>query len=580
MVADGVRKRDAQKRAMTFPSFSIVIPTYQRRDVVCGAVAALSKLQYGGAIELIVVVDGSTDGTEEAVKPIATPFSLRVQSQSNSGAAAARNAGAKVARHEILLFLDDDMIARPDLLAQHARSYAAGADAVLGHMPLSPESPRNFLSQGVADWTNERRDRLAQSDTLSLFDLLTGQLSVRRTVFEACGGFDPRFTQGGSFGDEDLDFGCRLLEGGWRIVFNADAISEQRYVVSYEANLRQWRQAGRADVAFARKHPERARELFELHGAQYRFAQRFMVPSGRVPGFAVLAGQLASALARRNFKQPRLPAFTQWLFFLARDLLYWRGVQEAGGIPADNPILVLCYHAIADLSDDRILADYGMPKPLLVRQLDSLARRGCVFLSGEEFDRYRSGKAGVPRNAVLLTFDDCYVDLLAEGAPVLRARGVPAVAFAVTGLATHSNEWDQRLGTRALATLDSEGLAALQRSGFEIGAHSRTHPELPTLDKIALQDEVSGSAADFAGMNLPRPRFFAYPYGEHNNDVRQAVAGAGFSAGFSLIAGRFRRGMDSMAVPRIEILRRDAGWRFAFKTRFPRFASSLLRWQT
>jgi len=394
-------------------------------------------------------------------------------------------------------------------------------------------------------------------------------------VFEACGGFDPRFTQGGSFGDEDLDFGCRLLEGGWRIVFNPDAISEQRYVVSYEANLRQWRQAGRADVAFARKHPERARELFELHGVQYLFAQRFMVPSGRVPGFAVLVAWLALALTRCNFRRPRLLAFTQWLFFLARDLLYWRGVQEAGGIPADNPVLVLCYHAVADLSDDRILADYGMPKHLLVQQLDSLARRGCVFLSGEEFERYRSGKAGVPRNAVLLTFDDCYVDLLAEVAPLLRARGIPAVAFAVTGLATHSNEWDQRIGTRPLMTLDSNGLAELLRSGFEIGAHSRTHPELPTLDETALQDEVSGSVADFTGMKLPQPRFFAYPYGEHNDDVRRAVAGAGFSAGFSLIADRFRRGMDSMAVPRVEILRRDAGWRFALKTLVPRLAPLL-----
>ncbi|HEY1386705.1 MAG TPA: glycosyltransferase [Dongiaceae bacterium] len=557
------------------PSFSIVIPTYQRRDVVCSAVKALSRLQYDGEVELIVVVDGATDGTEDALKAVATPFPLTVLSQRNSGAAAARNTGARSARHDILLFLDDDMIARPNLLAEHARSYADGADAVLGHMPLSPESPENFLSRGVADWTNERRDRLAQSDALSLFDLLTGQLSVRRSVFEACGGFDPRFTQGGSFGDEDLDFGSRLLEGGWRIVFNPDAVTEQLYVVSYEANLRQWRQAGRADVAFARKHPERARELFELHGAQYLFAKRFMIPSGRVRGFAVFVGRLALMLARREFRRPRLRGFAEWLFFLARDLLYWRGVQEAGGMPADNPVLVLCYHAVADLSDDQILRDYGMPKQLLVQQLDALIRRGCTFLSGEEFERYRVGKAGVPRNAVLLTFDDCYVDLLAEAAPLLRARGIPAVAFAVTGLATHSNEWDQRIGTRALATLDSGGLAALRTFGFEIGAHSRTHPELPKLDQAALRSEVSGSAADFAGMNLPQPRFFAYPYGECNDDVRGAVAGAGFSAGFSLVANRFRRGMDSMVVPRIEILRRDAGWRFALKTLFPRLAPFL-----
>ena len=67
-----------------------------------------------------------------------------------------------------------------------------------------------------------------------------------------------------------------------------------------------------------------------------------------------------------------------------------------------------------------------------MRQIDDLARRGCAFLSGAEFDRYMRGEAGVPRKAVLLTFDDCYRDLLEIAAPVLKARGIPAIAFAVT----------------------------------------------------------------------------------------------------------------------------------------------------
>ena len=75
------------------------------------------------------------------------------------------------------------------------------------------------------------------------------------------------FTAGGSFGDEDLDFGVRLLERA-RVEFNPDTVSHQRYVVTPSRCMEQWRDAGRADVAFARKHPSRARELFRLHGAE------------------------------------------------------------------------------------------------------------------------------------------------------------------------------------------------------------------------------------------------------------------------------------------------------------------------
>ena len=72
-----------------------------------------------------------------------------------------------------------------------------------------------------------------------------------------------------------------------------------------------------------------------------------------------------------------------------------------------NPVLILCYHAIAELSDDPILRDYGTPPEAFMRQIDDLARRGCAFLGRREIDRYRAEKLGVPRKAVLLTLMSC-----------------------------------------------------------------------------------------------------------------------------------------------------------------------------
>ena len=67
-----------EAQAEAWPSISVVIPTFDRRDVVCRAVRALAAMSYAGPVELIVVVDGSTDGTAEALSVIQLPFRTRI----------------------------------------------------------------------------------------------------------------------------------------------------------------------------------------------------------------------------------------------------------------------------------------------------------------------------------------------------------------------------------------------------------------------------------------------------------------------------------------------------------------------
>ena len=88
------------------------------------------------------------------------------------------------------------MRAAPDLLEAHEQRYRAGADSVMGHVPIDPQSPPSLLTLGAEDWAEQRRERLAAGTPLTVSDLLTGQLSVRRDVFNALGGFDEDFTRG------------------------------------------------------------------------------------------------------------------------------------------------------------------------------------------------------------------------------------------------------------------------------------------------------------------------------------------------------------------------------------------------
>jgi glycosyltransferase involved in cell wall biosynthesis len=313
--------------------FSIVIPTFQRRATVSRTVAALDG-QLERDFEAIVVVDGSTDGTAEALRRLSVSFPLRIVEQENRGAAEARNAGIAVASGEMLLTLDDDMVADSRMLVEHDLSHRSGADVVLGDLPLDPASPRNMLSWGVGEWARARRERLsAPGAEIGLGDLLTGQLSISRAAFESVGGFDTAFTREGMFGGEDIDFGYRLLRAGCEIVFNPAAVSRQYYAVDPVLYLKRAREAGRARQELMLKHPELAQGLGPGPSFKTRRSRWLLTPLLHAPAW--LSAPLRAVvviLVRSGLKGPR----SRRAFFAVRTLEYLRGVRLAGGLPGSG----------------------------------------------------------------------------------------------------------------------------------------------------------------------------------------------------------------------------------------------------
>ena len=343
------------------PTFSIVIPTYQRRDVVAGSVRALAG-QLTDDFKVIVVVDGSTDGTAEVLRRLTVPFPLTVLEQPNRGAAVARNHGAAAADGRVLLFLDDDMEADPGLLHAHQAAYLGGADAVVGDIPVHPDTPRSVLSDGTARWATERANRLARAGgAVSVADVLTGQLSLRREVFDALGRFDEAFTSDGTFGNEDSDLGQRLLDGGYRIVYAPGAISRQRYLVDAGQLLRQSRQLGRADLVYLAKHPAEAGRIRQARRADAVWNRFGWRPLTRRPALAALVGTGLTELVLRLVDRHPRNALVGRLFAVLRDLEYWRGVRGATDPGTARSLRVLCYHAISDLRDAPVISQYSAP---------------------------------------------------------------------------------------------------------------------------------------------------------------------------------------------------------------------------
>lgn len=224
--------------------------------------------------------------------------------------------------------------------------------------------------------------------------------------------------------------------------------------------------------------------------------------------------------------------------------------ETAGG---RSRLRILAYHAIADLRDDPVLAEYGVSPQLFAAQLDDLAAHGWEFVDLGAALAWLAGEGSLPRRAVLVSFDDAYTDLLEVAAPLLTERGVPAVVFAVAGHLGGSNDWDHHKGAANLRLLAAEELSAVAANGIEVGSHTVNHRPLPEVPVEELGHEMADSAERIEAAGVPRPRAFSYPYGRWNPAVREAAREAGYAIAFTTAWGDPRPGGDPFTVPRVEV---------------------------
>jgi GT2 family glycosyltransferase len=316
------------------PTVSVIIPTHNRRASAQRALHALSAQSYPrAALDIIVVADGCTDGTAE-LATAGWPIAVRVTDQPHAGPANARNRGAAAARGDLLIFLDDDIEVVPGFVAAHAELHAAPDTVVIGYLPPHLQGRRDFFAVMLRAWWEAMFERMRDpGHRFGYSDLLSGNFSISRLLFDRAGGFDEELRC-----HEDYELGYRLIGAGARFRFAPAAAGWHHEHTDLARALRRKRDEGRADVALARRYPELAPVLplsrEDTHLTRRGRALRKLATAHPV------TGDVVESMCRRlldGLEAARLR--TRWRRLLD-DLLsywYWRGVAESlpGGPSSD-----------------------------------------------------------------------------------------------------------------------------------------------------------------------------------------------------------------------------------------------------
>ncbi|WP_207495198.1 glycosyltransferase [Aridibaculum aurantiacum] len=250
-----------------FPSFSVVICTYNGSATIKDTLDGLQRLKYPN-YEVIVVNDGSKDNTVEIVSKYED---VRLITTSNCGLSSARNTGMYNARGEILAYIDDDAYPDPHWLHYLAYAYSNSSHAAMGGPNIIPEED-GPIATCVA---NAPGGPVHVLETDEIAEHIPGcNLSVRKDVLMKIGGFDPMYRAAG----DDVDVCWRIQEAGYTIGFHPSALVWHHRRNSIKAYWKQQKGYGKAEALLEHKWPEKYNGFGHLTWAGRIYGHGFTLP--------------------------------------------------------------------------------------------------------------------------------------------------------------------------------------------------------------------------------------------------------------------------------------------------------------
>lgn len=304
------------------PRVSIVIPTFNRPDALTRALDRLERQISDMETFEVVVVSDRDEGDPAALERAlgGRPYELRHLVRRAHSVSAARNDGWRDTRAALVMFLGDDILASPGLVAEHLARHARQPEREVGVLGRV-EWARDLKVTAFMRWLDDGVQfdyRGVDAADAGWGRFYTSNVSLKREMLDLVGGFDEDF----EFAYEDLDLAKRMAERGFRLVYAPDATAEHLHHVTVESYARRMAIIGRSERLFCEKHPD-----FEPY-----FKPRFEEAAAWPPGQGRLA-RWADVVPRRLPVLGRLvwnSAHTQFMQRLAPDFLAaWEEAERA-----------------------------------------------------------------------------------------------------------------------------------------------------------------------------------------------------------------------------------------------------------
>jgi glycosyltransferase involved in cell wall biosynthesis/peptidoglycan/xylan/chitin deacetylase (PgdA/CDA1 family) len=541
---------------------SVLVPSHDRRALLERCIESLcAQTLDPGAFELVVALDGSTDGSAEAVERRETPFERRILSLEKGGKSLALNAAIEAARGSVCVFLDDDVIASPELLAAHLAAHREDERTLgIGALAQQPPRARDWYAHCFAKAWNDHYTRLAEREHPDWSASYGGNLSAPRQALVEVGGLAADLDV-----SEDTELGFRLERHGCAVRYLPHARAVHDDQKPRERLLIDARRQGSGYIELVRRHPAMQSKLLGWFGAappRELALRRLLIALRFPPRLLALPGRWIPGDRRKQ----------AWYFLVWR-LAFWSSVRRAMDrdrwLRLTRSVPVLMYHAFGEAGDDPegptgqsrfILSRRSFA--LQMRLLSALRYRVIPF---EQLARALRGEGLPPRRAAVITIDDGYRDNREVAHPILRRHRFPATHFLISRRLGGVNDWDRPgpLSSRPVMTL-AEALQ-LSADGAAIGAHTRNHPKLPSCSDTTVSEEVGGSRADLESDLGEEIATFAYPYGALDRRAIAAVADAGYVGACTTEERLARLDDDPLRIPRLEVRSGESVLRFLRK---------------
>lgn len=234
--------------------FSVVIPTYNRLDMLLRVLDALQKQVGAPSFETIVINDGSKDDTDRVLRE---RTDITYRAQENSGPGRARNYGVTLAKGRFVIFIGDDTVPEPQFLAEHARTHREASNdplvACLGYTGWPPGERVTAFMDYINDFGLQFGYQLIRDGEIVPFNFFyTSNISIDRELL-AKHPFDTTFP---SAAWEDIELAYRMDRLGLKIRYNAKAVTRHHHPMTVDSFARRQYTVGKSGAIFYRKHPE------------------------------------------------------------------------------------------------------------------------------------------------------------------------------------------------------------------------------------------------------------------------------------------------------------------------------------